>query len=355
MKRNILEYICAMLLFLVMPVAAQDSVKTIILSPRVGTEIDSDERKQFGLFRHFQEFVRAVFYALNHDTYYCVVTYRSGGSEKDSVISYGTRALHALAEKINHYEALVAGTYTMGQDPATIQVYGGGSIPYAGQLKPTDRSRSGFDDLLPYARSRISETPFRSLVEFPIMSLGLSFSTYYPDLSGINDAFNTIENRYRTSQYQISHVNPDLNTSSLFWLSLVVHLSNASSILLETVNQKNFKVLSAGYLYRFATFDEIFSGLVGGGIGRYYFFGTVLYHQPINNAYYYLDEIRYSGGAIGFTIQLGFEVGHVDNVRVSVFIKNISIPPVETTLQEGVTATVRLGGTIIVGKIELPL
>lgn len=243
----------------------------------------------------------------------------------------------------------------MGQDPAVIQVYGGGSIPHAERLTPGDHPRPLFDDILPFARSQISDTSLKPQIVFPIMSLGLSFSTYYPDLSGMNEAFNTIENRYRTSQYQISHLNPDLNTSSLFWLSLVVHLSHASSVMLETVNQKNFKVLSAGYLYRFATFNEIFSGLVGGGIGRYYFSGTVLYSQPIDNAYHYLDEITYSGGAVGYTIQLGLEVGYVDNAHVSVFIKNISIPPIETTLQEGVTASVRLGGIIIVGKLELPL
>lgn len=348
MKRRAKYYLLLALVCGAGTISADDSIGVVTLSPRVGAVIDVQEKVTFGLFSHIPRFIRAVFYINKDSAFYCIVTSQAGTATTDTIIPYGRYMLLMIAEKINHYEELKAGRYTMGSDPAKLEIVGGSKIGHG----PGMLQHKNYNDVLPLAGfAAVGDNPD----DFPCMSFGVGLSSYYPDFSGLNSAFNTIEDRYRSRRFAVPHISPGIDTHTLFSLLLGVHFSGKSSLLFEATSVDNIKMLSAHYLYRFAQIRPWFHLLAGGGIGQYHFSGRVPYNQPIDTNYHYLDEINYKGGGIGYSLLVGMEIGSINNVRASIIAKNLYVPPIETTLSEGVKATLMLGSFMVEGKFEVAL
>jgi hypothetical protein len=103
--------------------AQADKHKVVILSPRLGSTIDSSEREYFQLFRQIKDFHSAMFLENPDSTYYAwIVLKDSSGNTRDTAIWYPKGYLLMIAEKINHFEELTEGQYQMGRNPATLQV-----------------------------------------------------------------------------------------------------------------------------------------------------------------------------------------------------------------------------------------
>jgi multisubunit Na+/H+ antiporter MnhB subunit len=124
-KESFLLILAGLALFSVSDkLSAQDSDRVVILSPRVGSTIDSSEREYFQLFRQIKDFHSAVFLENPDSTYYAwIVLKDSNGNTRDTAVWYPKSYLLMVAEKINHFEELTEGRYQMGQNPATLQVF----------------------------------------------------------------------------------------------------------------------------------------------------------------------------------------------------------------------------------------
>jgi gas vesicle protein len=125
MRRMFLAVFAALVvLFPRIPLQAQaDKHKLVILSPRVGSMIDSSEREYFQLFPKIKDFHNAIFLENPDSTYYAwIVLKDSSGNTRDTAIWYPKGYLLMVAEKISHFEELTEGQYQMGQNPATLQV-----------------------------------------------------------------------------------------------------------------------------------------------------------------------------------------------------------------------------------------
>ncbi|MDE3058562.1 MAG: hypothetical protein KGJ59_11470 [Bacteroidota bacterium] len=133
MKNRLL--VLASLTFTLLPPAtasAQTLADTVVLSSRIGEVINQTERAHYHLFPVDTNFVSAIFFRSSDGNFFARVTLL--GPDGKQVVknrTYTAALLLQLAEKINHYEDLVADNYTMGKDPATIQIIGGKSLDWS--------------------------------------------------------------------------------------------------------------------------------------------------------------------------------------------------------------------------------
>lgn len=368
----------------------QDSATIVIISPRVGAVIDAEERKQFGMFRSIKNFTSAVFYISSDSTFFCNVTYNTKSGTQDTVLFYIKILIHVLAEKINHYEDLVTGKYTIGDDPAQLETIKGeviqpdmeyyrkntpmkiaqhnDGISVSGKKSNVKRNIYSINetyvspkdpDILPLAEKYESGKEIEEVDAYPKSSFGYGISTFSPDLSGLDAAFNAIENRYRNSTNRISRLSPEFTIRSIPWYTFRVNISKSLSFLIETANKNDdvneCKAISFSLVYQFNTEEgEIFHYFIGWGIGQYSISGNVYYNNDIDSVSY-LEKIAYEGGTTAYSLLGGVDLNLSSSLRINAFIKIISASAIETTLEEGIKATLLFGGISVGGSVELTL
>lgn len=103
----------------------RESLKdTVILSPRVGAEIDSTEGKYFSVFRQFDGFYRAVVFRTLSGKYFANITCETSyGDTRDTIVECSESFLINIAEKIDHYEELEQGKYRYGDQLGQLQIH----------------------------------------------------------------------------------------------------------------------------------------------------------------------------------------------------------------------------------------
>ncbi len=107
---------------------SQDDTKVVVLSPRVGAKISAAEREYFHIFPQFEHFVEATAFETDDGSCFVRITLEpSRGVFRDSVVQYGRRMLRIMAEKIDHFEELEAGTYRIGDRPTHLHAMDGES------------------------------------------------------------------------------------------------------------------------------------------------------------------------------------------------------------------------------------
>lgn len=147
--------------------------KIVIVSPRVGKEIDLDERRRFGMFLSLSGFERAVFFQTPDSAYYASIELTgTDKSRADTCIEFSKGVMRQLAERIDHYEGLLAGTYKMHLTQDTSGVQG----PMA-ELPPLPSSH----DEIPLAINTANLS--RPLFHTTHLDIGVGF--LLADLSGI--------------------------------------------------------------------------------------------------------------------------------------------------------------------------
>jgi len=164
-----------------------DSASVVILSDRVGPVIDSQEREQFRLFPGIQRFERAVVLQLPDTTFVVRFTMSEpDGRERDTMVVYGGPLLRNMAERIEHFEEIVEGTYRISDKPAQLKLTTGAAAVYstiypAAPLRPAPPSGR-----LPLAASG-GMRPSRN---YPLLlDCGVGLRTFNPDLNGLSEAF----------------------------------------------------------------------------------------------------------------------------------------------------------------------
>jgi opacity protein-like surface antigen len=331
---------------------AQDSGKVIIISPRVGADIDGQEREQFKLFQNIKNFSRAVFYLAPDSTYFCRIELETASGARDTILRSSKAYLLRLGELINHYEDFIAGNYRMGDDRTTL-------LDLSGKNVAVDRILKNFhqwSDVLPFA----AKGDDREIEEFPNWDFGVGLSSYSPDFSHLNGAYSAIESRYRRPGFPIAHDNPDFSIPALVWYSIKIKFSFRSALLLETARNAGgdvgFTAVSASYLY----YPDIFGKkwlrpYVGGGIGKYYFSGTVKHGEPVDSSFQFLDEIKSEGGSNGIALLGGIELASPNGLALSISLNYLLAKDIETVLPEGVSAKVRLSSLVYGARLSFSL
>jgi opacity protein-like surface antigen len=337
--------------------SAQDGSKLIIISPRVGSEIDGQERENFKLFQDFKDFTRAIFYLSPDSTYICLIEIPTATGAKDTLIPCSKRYLLRLAEWINHYEAFVVGEHKMGDSRTTLQVIGGNEIADDRIIQGKGQTEKFlWRDVLPFASTEDGQDS----EEYPNWDFGVGLSSYAPDFNQLNGAYSAIESRYRRPNFPIARVDPDFRIPALVWYSIKVGFSFRSALLLETARNVGgdvgFTAVSASYLYYPDFFErKSVRPYVGGGIGKYYFSGTVRHGEPIDLNSQFLDEIKSEGGSTGIALLGGCEFVPAQGFALSISLNYLFIPDIEALLPEGVSAKVRLSSLVYGARLSFSL
>ena len=164
--------------------ATSQDRRLLVVSPRVGSEIDSVERVTYRLFRSIDEFQSASFYQAQDSTFWVWTMMKSpDGNLRDSAYEISYQVLGQCAERIDHQEELQQGTYALGSSPAEIFYADGGRLvpPSVTSVKGTVVPRRVFDDILPLASSvgTLARPRFRT----PHLELSAGVSTC--DFSGL--------------------------------------------------------------------------------------------------------------------------------------------------------------------------
>ncbi len=358
----------------------QDSIRTVILSPKVGPTIERDERDHYILFQKIDGFLSATFFQIPPQSFFARVKYSPTNSfVRDSVIEYSESFIFMLAEKINHFEELANGKYRMGSDPAKIEI----AIAKDSSLqllqveriisddKPksnmqshdgTSASHSNiaseqeffiYDDVLPFAKD------IQQHADETIWSLGfgISYATYSPDYSGINNAFGTIEDKYPNSRSGIRSYNYAWNFSPTLWYQMKIWWKHSLALALNVGSSiEGGGVFNDGYFYFNAVTAEVhyafkltgaeyLKPFVGLSIGKYSFEIKRRYDWSFHAGdptTTFLKENRSAGTKFGFNITTGCEILLDPFPSITLFANYISVPINEATNAEGIKATMDL-------------
>lgn len=359
----------------------QDSIRTVILSPKVGPTIERDERDHYILFQKIDGFLSATFFQIPPRSFFARVKYSSANSfVRDSVIAYAESFIFMLAEKINHFEELANGKYRIGTDPAKIEIViakdSSLQLLLAERTIPDDKPKSNmqsldvtsdshsniaseqkyfiYDDVLPFAKD-IQQQADETIWS---MGFGFSYASYSPDYTGINIAFNAIEDKYPNSRSGIRSYNyawnfsPTLSYQMKIWWkhSLALTLNVGSSIEGGEVFNDDyfyFNTVTAEVHYSFKiTGAESIKPFVGFGMGKYsfevkriYSYWSLTAGDPPTT---FLKENRSAGTKSGFNITTGCEILLDPYPSITLFANYISVPIIDATNAEGIKATMDL-------------
>jgi len=271
--------------FIAIPSLAQDSLKIIILSPKVGDVIDKNESKEYSLFKQFRNFNKVFFYKESNDRYYGRFSLtQPDGFDKDTSIHYPEITLLTLAEKIENWEKIKIGDYEWGETPSKFTVKGEGEITFEDFLESRKTTEDSIKKVqLSNAFSKQSnfiefskQSNFIEIETYPEFSAGTGLGLYYPDFSGIKNAFYLAEQRLieEGSSFE-PHANDNFSVNPLWHLFFKVTFIKEIEMLFEisdSFSEVDFKsvLISLLYNYRIMSNKPLFV-FAGAGIGRYDF------------------------------------------------------------------------------------
>ena len=333
------------------PIRNPATDKVVILSPRVGNEIDLGERDRFGLFSHLKGFVSAVFFQTPDTVYYVRISISGKqGTTEDTCIEFTERAMLMMAERIEHYEGLVDGSYMMNQSPVAVHVEGGTEITRRAAASDSGKSIGRLSDILPFATAP-SDFSMDSDWGFAV-----SLSTYSPDFGSVESALRAIEDAFRAQGFLITRRSPDFTLSPLLWYSMRFRLKNDMTLFLETGRSTStvvFKAVSIFLLYYIDhERDRQFKPFVGAGVGRYYVRAGAIYGNHLVG-YNYLDEIVIEGASYGVKFLGGYELNIAPQASLSAHAEYLYVPTIRTTLATGTKAELHLSSLMLVARLTL--
>lgn len=379
MKRKIslMFLIAAGFLPAVNKILAQDGFKVVILSTRVGPEIDKSESNYFHLFKFINGFNRAVFYQTPQRTYFARIKLVGADSKmRDTTITYPQNLLLILSEKINHFEELVKGKYQMGQNPGVLQVVGGEEIAQDTTLEEVVRKTISAELANPFPESTTAASRLPDILplapytgkfkreSYPNWGFGIGASTYSPDFSKLEPAYTAIENKYRNQGYPMGHFCPNSELMRIFWYHMKIRFSRNFALLLETGSSvgggdAGLKAVSASMLYQFRFVKtDWFRPYAGAGVSHTRFnlrpkYGNRISAYYGHGSYAYLDAVKSEGGKMGFTLTGGIEFYIQGAPSLSLYGNYFMVPAVETSTLDGGKASVNLSSIAAGARISI--
>lgn len=221
--------------------AAQDSIRTVILSDRVGGYIDPAERERFGLFPTVRGF-RGARVLLIRDSALVVAFDILGedGSVARVVKPYSAQILLLMAEKIEHFEMLQTGRYAMGSEPISLSRITGGvaqlkraltaTAKAAPELRPRpDPGDPGIDERgseVPIGQAGDAELP----QTFPQFGITAGIAEDGLDDEGVADLLDQVEDSYRRAGYPLSRYIFSRDRSPIYYFGATLMFSPALGV-----------------------------------------------------------------------------------------------------------------------------
>jgi hypothetical protein len=292
-------------------------------------------------------------------------------------LKYSLSVLKVIAEKINHVEGLMNGTYVMGTEPAGVRTASGSNV--VGRLSPAQvgvapspaesqafgRSRLSLSaESLPFSQISAS-LPIRA--RYPQFGFAGGVATYKPDAGSVWHLLGGIEEHYRSYGYPVDHETPDDSRPLAVCFSATVVVSPSFDVSLDVIRQEGFvKYKSVGLRGRYfpAEFDfgplRLF-GSAGFQVGWYSISSVCQYHDQIGSRdslgrYMMFVHVDIQGAERAFSSFLGtgVELGHTPEFTpaISIFARYLISPDIDisSSLGEGVIRTrgFSFGATITV-------
>ncbi|GEM_PF-2918648 len=346
----------------------QSRDRIVVLSSRVGESIDSLVREDYHLFPTIEHFSFAEFYQTSDQSYYVRIFFFRSNELTDTIVSCSAQLVLMIAEKLNHYEDLMSGAYTMGTDPARLQyiedtlkvnakalqedrmlradrvvIKDSGTILEHRQLegrRSAAVSTSG--DFFPWS----SNVPDEAVEHYPRLGFGFAYAAGSPNIAGLNQAFTLVEDRYRRQGYNI-RPHRQFAAGEIRWFSLKYMFSAAVAAALEAGSStEDLDVRSAtiAIIIHFDLFRSRFVKpylAVGAGIYHLASFQSYGYGNrisPIDTSgrYQYLADIRSSDGGGGvFPLTVGVELIASGGPSLSLYATDFAMSARSISLSTG--------------------
>jgi len=348
----------------------QDSLRTVILSERVGPEIDDEEHKRFSLFPQIEGFYKATaLRAADGRLFVRFDLIGPGNTTTQKMMPYPEATLLMLAEKINHFEELSDGKYVWGSDRATLTVVGGGSLTWndlAEQKRTSPGEPKSPPDLLPFWRN----DPPEQAGSFPRLSFRAGVSTSSIDVDGITQLITSAEDYFRSQGYSVRTTATELTFGPQTWVSLGLDFSPYLGLTIEAAKVSGgddieSKTVAASVVYRpplsgFRTFRPFIGvGVLSTSlsVGHVYPHWDIVSPIDTTGGYYYLSDISIDGkdSKTGGMVTVGIELSDqtVTPFGLQAFIRYLIVPPITVTSSLGETGEVRLAGFILGASLAL--
>ncbi len=327
---------------------AQDSLRVVILSPRLGPVITPAHRERFRIFQQIDRFQSAVIcQARNGDYYAWIESLLPSGTVKRELQPYSYSSVRMMAEKVEHFEKIIDGTYVMGsvpvhleyadsstvakmsvKPPATApvpQVAAGGKAmtvpPPSFERYRREAAKLAQEDVLPFA-GMMEKDPFERV---PVLRFGVGISSFSWGGTEVQEILDLLQEQlakegYTIPRYEFHGIKK--NPMLLFSIDLLVHPSWGAILEAGKVEDEgqgaSFTSASLSVFYRPA---KGISSVVRpyAALGAAYYrlnlkksFMSGVRVSPIdsNGAYYRLDNISIWGndGRYGGVATFGLEL-----------------------------------------------
>lgn len=329
--------------------SAQVTGDLVILSPRVGDYIDSAESAFFHVFQNVKGLQRAHVIVTRDSLLYVVFEIDNPPMpQKIEYVQYSLTLINLIAEKIEHIEGLIDGTYVMGTQPAALRTIHGTSpavrVPtrMAGRPNPVSEPY----DALPLAGRVVPMT-----ARYPQFGFTAGVSTYDPDLGELLNLVTSVEDYYRQTGYPVPYQAPDNSSSVLLLCSASAVFSSSFEMGLDIAYQEGLLTMkgvgvSARYFPAFLRILEGVRGFLSAGIqlNVYSISSTIDYRSQIGPAdsvgrYMMLARISIGGNErqIAPLFGAGIQYGHTgDNpIGLTVFMKYLLAQPLTVSSRVG--------------------
>ena len=317
---------------------AQDSSKIIILSSKVGTSIDSEERDYYKLFQSYDDFNEAVIYQGTDSLfYYRIILFKDGSLKVTTIeISYGL--MINWAGKIEFYELLIKGDYKLDHASITLR-YANGEIV---QIPTTNKKRFQTSGYYFLERIPLNEKKFdnEKLIQKDF-ELGVSLGIVHNSstFDGLGNVFNLLEEKIPEDPYIIQKSDYAFNATPLYSIGILGLYKKKIMGEIEysfCINDNDYSkldygsfIVSVSYLFQFS---KMFLPYISAGYMGYNFdvvkgYGRVI----VNDRDGRLVTITLNGNAKGPVFGLGiiFNITRMLNVNLFGRYKVLGNPTVK--------------------------
>ena len=313
--------------------------KLVIISKKVGEEINHKESERYNLFRKYRDLRSIAFYCTAEGKYYARIIYTTSDKKaKDTIIKLSEKSIFKAALQVEFYEDIRKGFYP--KNP----IYSLDTL----DNKYYVRISNVYDDVLPFIESK------RKLIPNPSTGFDISFSYVSLDLSPVESFFEDAENSFRREGWNIPKNNLNFNVSAMYTLNLYIRIYKTFGIEIETGKSIGPDVefwYSAGFLrYSFDIENlPVIRPYVSVGIGKHSYFTEATYNNAIvSSGGAYLEKITSEGGKVGYFLKTGLEAwapteGGYFPICLNAFAAYSYIPEIIST-DYGYTTKVKLGG-----------
>ncbi len=360
-----------------------DSAIVIVLSPRVGAEINAEEAATYHLFRQLPGFLWGEFFLVNGEAFvlHAVMVDRSG-VQRDTLVPFPDQLLYLLAEKINHLEEIESGTYHPSGDavkfptivvsrPNTVIRNAARSSRAADSLHAVLPERSTvptypaavslMPDVLPFANGSAEDA--RRQIEYPNFGFGLGYGPYSINVDGAARAFEAALIPYLPQSAPGTPPDDDSRTGPMLWGHILVRVSPRISVRGEVgyaQGPKDFtySVVLGDVEYNFLPLSLV-RPYVGIGLGNYHFemirrYGWIVSTDQVNG-YTTLDEITLRGSQFGFVMKCGVEIFPMQMPGVDLSAGYSVVPPIDITSTDVVLSSIKISGFTFVIRFTITL